>query len=127
MGVLGIGGVVIKSKDAEASKAWYRDRLGMEMNDWGGFDFLHQHSHEKFGDGARSIFSPFGQNHEYFEPSRHEIMVNLMVDNLDEILERLQAHGDSLIGEPMSESNGRFAWVMDPDGIKIELWEPVKA
>ena len=124
MSVYGVGGVFIKSKDPDARKAWYRDRLGMTLNEWGGFDFLHSASSEKFGGGARTIFSHFKADHDYFDPSPHPAMINLIVDDLDTLVEQLEAAGETMIGEPISESYGKFAWVMDPDGFKIELWQP---
>ncbi|MEO1039248.1 MAG: VOC family protein [Pseudomonadota bacterium] len=126
MAVLGVGGVFFKSTDSEATKAWYRDVLGMTPNDYGGFDFLHSASAERFGDGARSIYAMFGEDSDYFAPSDGAVMINLMVDDLDAMLERIKAAGVALEGEPQSFDYGRFAWVMNPDGVKIELWEPVK-
>ena len=77
-----------------------------------------------FGEGARTIFARFESGSDYFEPSAQTFMINLIVSDLDALLERIAASGTDLIGEPQSFDYGRFAWVMDPDGVKIELWEP---
>lgn len=123
--VIGLGGVFLRCADPEATKAWYRDVLGLPVNDHGGFDFAHADSAERFGPGARTIFAPFAADTDYFAPSDLPFMINLMVDDLDGMIERLRDHGVALIGTPESHDYGRFAWVMDPDGRKIELWQPV--
>ncbi len=125
MAVLGVGGVFIKCADPEASKAWYRDVLGLEPNQYGGFDFLHSGSAEAFGSGGRTIFAHFEADADYFAPSEKPFMINLMVDDLDAHLKRLEEHGVPLEGEPQSFDYGKFAWVMDPNGIKLELWQPL--
>lgn len=124
MAVLGVGGVFIKCADPDATKAWYRDVLSLEPNDYGGFDFLHSGSAEAFGPGGRTIFAPFDQGDDYFAPSTQPFMINLMVDDLAAHLKRLKEKGVPLEGEPQTFDYGTFAWVMDPNGIKIELWEP---
>lgn len=127
MAVLGVGGVFFKCKNPKATNAWYREVLGMEPNDYGGFDFLHRTSADRFEDGARSIYAVFEAESAYFAPSNEAVMINLMVDDLDALLARIKAAGVALDGEPESFDYGRFAWIMNPDGVKIELWEPVKA
>lgn len=125
MAVLGVGGVFIKCADPDASKAWYRDVLGLEPNQYGGFDFLHSGSAEAFGSGGRTIFAQFAHDADYFAPSERPFMLNLMVDDLDAHLKRLEDHGVALEGGPQSFDYGKFAWVMDPNGIKLELWQPL--
>ena len=125
MAVLGVGGVFIKCEDPEASKAWYRDVLGLEPNQYGGFDFLHGASAEAFGGGGRTIFSHFEEAVEYFGPSEKPFMINLMVDDLDAMIARLEGKGVALVGGPETYDYGKFAWIMDPDGIKLELWQPL--
>lgn len=125
MAVLGVGGVFFKCADPEASKAWYADVLGMEPNDYGGFDFLHSGSAEAFGPGGRTIFAKFAEDTDYFAPSQKPFMINLMVDDLDAHIARAKKHGVELEGEPQSFDYGKFAWIMDPNGIKIELWQPM--
>lgn len=126
MAVLGVGGVFFKSPDPEAAKAWYRDVLGMKPNDYGGYDFLHGDSAAAFDTRARTIFAHFEAGSDYFAPSEHPFMINLMVDDLDALLARLDEKGVPLAGEPEDYDYGRFAWVIGPDGVKIELWQPLK-
>ncbi|KAA5805237.1 VOC family protein [Alkalicaulis satelles] len=125
--VMGVGGVFVKSADPEATRRWYAQALGLERNEYGEFDFRHTASAEAWRDGARTIFARFNADTTYFDPSPHPVMINLMVDDLDAVMARLASHGVALIGEPEDYPYGRFAWVMDPDGVKIELWQPVHA
>lgn len=127
MAVLGVGGVFIKCADPEQSKAWYRDVLGLKPDDYGGFTFLHSNSADAFGPGGRTIFAQFGDDTDYFAPSEKPFMINLMVDDLDAHLKRFAHHGVPLEGEPQSFDYGKFAWVIDPNGIKLELWQPLAA
>jgi predicted enzyme related to lactoylglutathione lyase len=127
MAVIGVGGVFVKSADPAATRAWYQDVLGMSLNEYGEFDFRHRRSADRFEDGARTIFARFDAASTYFDPSPHPIMINLMVDDLDAILARLADRGVPLVAEPETYPYGRFAWIMDPDGVKLELWESVRA
>jgi len=122
-----VGGVFVKSADPAATRAWYQDVLGMSLNEYGEFDFRHRRSADRFEDGARTIFARFDAASTYFDPSPHPIMINLMVDDLDAILARLADRGVPLVAEPETYPYGRFAWIMDPDGVKLELWESVRA
>jgi predicted enzyme related to lactoylglutathione lyase len=119
--VLGVGGVFFKSKDPGKVVAWYRDVLGLEMQDWGGAfispDAMAAHP------GAGTVFSAFEAETTYFEPSTRDFMINLAVDDLDAILARCAEHGVEATVLP-DEPNGRFAHVLDPEGTKIELWQP---
>jgi predicted enzyme related to lactoylglutathione lyase len=119
--VIGVGGVFFKANDPAALASWYTEVLGLEMEDWGGTvfrpDAMAAHP------GAATIFSPFASDTDYFAPSTREFMINLAVDDLDGILARCAAHGveAKLVGDDV---NGRFAHLVDPDGTKIELWQP---
>ncbi|MEO1101405.1 MAG: VOC family protein [Pseudomonadota bacterium] len=124
--VIGLGGIFFLCKDVEATRGWYTRTLGIEMNDFGGAMFLHADSARHFPKGAMTIWSPFQGDSDYFKPSASDFMMNLMVDSLDEVVAKLEAEGVPLEGERMDEPYGRFAWVMDPDGRKIELWEPAE-
>ena len=124
--VVGFGGVFFLCADVEATREWYRTVLGMEIDDYGGASFLHADTAALFPRGARTIWAPFKSDSEYFKPSSSDFMMNLMVDDLDAILERIKAAGVDPEGEPLAESYGKFAWVMDPDGRKIELWQPIE-
>ena len=118
--VLGVGGVFFKAEDPAALNRWYRDVLGLEMETWGIFitpEAMAAHP------GAGTVFSPFEAATTYFEPSPKAFMVNLAVDDLDGILARCAEHGVEATVLP-DEPNGRFAHILDPEGMKIELWEP---
>lgn len=124
--VIGVGGIFFLCSDVGATREWYARVLGMSMNDYGGADFLHGDAAAKFPQGARTIWAPFKAGSDYFKPSDSDFMINLMVDDMDGVLARLEAEGVPLEGDPMEESYGRFAWIMDPDGRKIELWQPTE-
>lgn len=117
-GVLGIGGVFFKVEDGDALRAWYRDVLGFAITDWGGAMFRHP---------ARgySLWSPFAADSGYFAPSTQPFMINLIVEDMDGVLARAAQAGVEPLGRDDSDPGGRFAWLLDPAGIKIELWEPL--
>lgn len=120
--ILGIGGVFFKAKDKAALNAWYQDVLGMPINDWGGAfllpDVMAAHP------GAGTVFSAFDEETDYFAPSAKDFMINLAVDDLAAILERCKASGVEPVKMFDDEPNGRFAHIIDPEGNKIELWQP---
>jgi predicted enzyme related to lactoylglutathione lyase len=122
--VTGIGGVFIKSKgDHAALAAWYEKHLGMALEDWGGA--ILRWPDDKAGDGGLTVWSLAGKDSNWFSPSTSSFMINYRVDNLGEMLEQLRAGGVEVIQGPESAENGKFAWIMDPDGNKVELWEPM--
>ncbi|NIA68962.1 VOC family protein [Pelagibius litoralis] len=123
--VLGLGGLFMACADPEATKAWYARVLGLQANDYGGFDFLQQQAVEAFPGAARTVFAPFDAKSDYFAPSTLPFMLNLMVDDLDGMLARAKAGGVEPVQPGEDYDYGRFAWLMDPDGRKVELWEPV--
>ena len=118
--ITGLGGVFIKSKDPKALAAWYRDVLGIQMEPWGGAMLRY----DAPGHPPVIVFNPFPANTHYFEPSKRELMLNFAVDDLDAFVARLKAKGVEILKRDDADSSGRFAWIMDPDGTKIELWEP---
>lgn len=122
--VIGLGGVFLACADPEATKTWYREVLGLSVNDYGGFHFDHRESAAAFDAGARTIFAPFPEGADYFAPSTLPFMVNLMVDDLDAVLARAEAAGVAQLQPAESHDYGRFAWLLDPDGRKLELWQP---
>lgn len=124
--IIGVGGIFLHSPDPEALMAWYADVLGLTINDYGGADFLHADSGKAFPQGARTIFTAFKDDTDYFKPSDKSFMINLMIDDMDSMLAHLKDKGVSLVDEPQDFDYGRFAWVMDPDGTKIELWQPIE-
>jgi predicted enzyme related to lactoylglutathione lyase len=119
--VLGIGGVFFKAADPPAVRAWYARVLGFEISEWGGVIW----PHPTVGKGTWSVF---GADSEHFAPSDAPFMVNYIVDDIDGVLAKAKAEGADPVGEPMNDNvYGRFAWLMDPAGVKVELWEPVRA
>jgi catechol 2,3-dioxygenase-like lactoylglutathione lyase family enzyme len=114
--VLGIGGVFVKSRDPDALRAWYRDMLGLEIHDWGGAQL-------PSGAQAYSVWSAFRADTAYFAPSDREFMINLRVDDLDELLARLRALGARVLDRREDGGDGKFGYVVDPDGTLLELWQ----
>jgi predicted enzyme related to lactoylglutathione lyase len=119
--VIGVGGIFFKSKDPAALTKWYADILGMPAQDWGGILLMPEPmaAHP----GAATVFAPFKQDTKYFEPSTKDFMINLAVDDLDAVLASCAKHGvEAKVLPP--EPNGKFAHISDPEGTRIELWEP---
>ncbi len=118
--VLGVGGVFFKSDDVAALRAWYATVLGLEVGDWGAY-----FTPAMVADlpGAGTVFSPFSATTDYFAPSVHDFMINFVVDDLDGVLARAAAAGVSPV-KRQEEAYGRFAHILDPEGRKIELWQP---
>jgi predicted enzyme related to lactoylglutathione lyase len=114
--VLGLGGVFFKAKDPAALMEWYRRVLGLEVQDWG-VQFAR-------ADRGYGVWAPFKADTDYFAPSPHGFMINLMVDDLDGMLAMAKKEGVEPLGRMEDDANGRFAWVLDPEGIKVELWQP---
>ena len=119
--VLGIGGIFFKSKDPAGLLNWYRDVIGLELQDWGGVLLFPQAMADHAG--AATVFSPFKQDTKYFEPSTKDFMINFAVDDLEAILASCAKHGVEAKVMP-DEPNGRFAHISDPEGTRIELWQP---
>jgi predicted enzyme related to lactoylglutathione lyase len=114
--VLGIGGVFFKAVDPKALSDWYARVLGLEIAAWGGAKFAHPRT------GA-TVWAPFPADSTYFDPSPYAFMINLIVDDLEGVLARAKAEGVEPL-DRKDEFNGRFAWLLDPAGVKVELWEP---
>ena len=114
--VTGLGGIFFVSKDTDASRAWYRDKLGID----GPYGPQMEFSEDK-KERPYSLLSAFSDG-KYFQPSTAPFMINLRVDDLDEFVVELKAKGVEVL-DSVDEGYGKFAWVMDPDGIKVELWE----
>jgi catechol 2,3-dioxygenase-like lactoylglutathione lyase family enzyme len=118
--VLGIGGVFFKASDPSALQDWYRRVLGFDISEWGGAVF-------RPPDGGSQAWNPFAADTEHFAPSDLPFMINLTVDDLDGVLAKAAAEGVEPTGRQDDDSFGKFAWVMDPNGLKVELWEPAAA
>jgi catechol 2,3-dioxygenase-like lactoylglutathione lyase family enzyme len=117
--ITAIGGVFFHSADPQALAAWYRDKLGLKIEDWGGAMVGAE------GNGPpHGVWAPFNKDTGYFKPSSREFMINFAVDDLDGFLAGLEAKGIEVQGRQEMEGMGKFAWILDPDGTKIEFWEP---
>jgi predicted enzyme related to lactoylglutathione lyase len=122
--ITGIGGVFFKSKgDSAALAAWYRKHLGMALADFGGT--ILKWPDDKAEDRGLTVWHVADRDSQWFSPSDSSFMIDYRVDNLDELLAQLRADGVAVTGGPESHENGKFAWIMDPDGNKVELWEPM--
>lgn len=120
--VTGIGGIFFKSKDPKALAQWYRDHLGMNVEKWGGVVFRWADDPSE-GRGT-TVWGPFKDSTKYFEPSASPFMINLRVADLHALLKVLRAEGCQVLDKVVESEDGRFGYVMDPDGNKLELWEP---
>ena len=120
--ILGLGGLFFKSPDPDATRAWYTRVLGIEFESWGGVVFRPEVAAAH--PGAATVFSPFKASTDHFAPSDASFMINLIVDDLDAILSRCAEQGVNPVQHLPDEAMGHFAQIMDPDGRKIELWEP---
>jgi predicted enzyme related to lactoylglutathione lyase len=121
--VTGIGGVFFKSKGAGPAVAeWYRKHLGLQLEDWGGA--ILKWPDDKAEDRGLTVWNVAGKDSRWFSPSESSFMINYRVDDLGALLAQLRADGIEVVGGPESHENGKFAWIMDPDGTKVELWEP---
>jgi len=121
--VTGIGGVFFKSKGKGADLAeWYRKHLGLALEDFGGA--ILRWPDDKAEDQGLTVWSVANQESKWFAPSTSSFMINYRVDDLGALLEQLRAAGVKIVQGPESHENGKFAWIMDPDDNKIELWEP---
>jgi predicted enzyme related to lactoylglutathione lyase len=123
--VTGIGGIFFKTKTDRAVLAdWYRKHLGVQLEEFGGAIF--RWPDDKGEDGGLTVWHVADASSKWFHPSDAAFMINYRVDDLDEMLEDLRAGGVQVVGGPESHENGTFAWIIDPDGNKVELWQPMK-
>lgn len=119
--VTGLGGIFFKAKDNKKMYEWYKTHLGIDSKDWGGMFKWKDFETDKKSYTAWSIFK---DNTKYLDPSKKSMMINYRVDNLEKLLAVLKDEGVTIIGEPEISEYGKFGWIMDPEGNKIELWEP---
>jgi len=118
--VTGIGGIFVKSKDPKRLAQWYRDALGLDVASWGGAAL----AFDAPGHPPKISWAAFPESSDHMSPSRREFMVNFAVDDMDAIIARLTAMGVPVLKRSDDDPFGRFAWIQDPDGTKIELWQP---
>ena len=121
--VTGIGGVFFKTQDPKATREWYKTHLGLATDDYG-CTFLWK---DEKGNKCSTQWSPFKEDTNYFEPSKKEFMMNFRVENLEELLKVLKEEGVTIVGKMQEFEYGKFGWILDPDGNKIELWEPLNS
>jgi predicted enzyme related to lactoylglutathione lyase len=123
--VTGLGGIFFKTQNRDTMRAWYARHLGIESESWGGqFEWRDKDYPEKL---CLTAWSPFDGATDYFQPSEKEFMINYRVENLVDLLNELKKEGVEVLGEIQEFDYGKFGWIMDPEGRKIELWEPIDA
>lgn len=121
--VTGIGGIFFFSEDPEKARQWYAENLGLAVNDYGSsFEFRNAHRPEEIN---YLQWSPFKKASEYFAPSKKEFMINYRVQNIEGLVEKLKANGVTIVDSIENFDYGKFVHIMDHEGNKIELWEPV--
>jgi len=116
--VTGLGGVFYKVADTAATTKWYQDNLGVG-GEWGAMFPFKSDDPEGY-----SLLSPFKSETDYFAPSTEKFMINLRVDDLDGMIADLTAKGIAILGR-QDEDYGKFAWIVDPDGVKVELFQQI--
>ncbi|MBK9257337.1 MAG: VOC family protein [Saprospiraceae bacterium] len=121
--VSGIGGIFFKTNDPQATKDWYAKHLGLNTDQWGAvFRFRKMEDPDKTG---YLQWSPMEKSTDYFAPSDQEFMINYRVEDIENLVELLKAEGVTICDEIESYDYGKFVHILDQDGRKIELWEPV--
>ena len=121
--VTGIGGIFFRAKNPKASREWYGKNLGLAITEYGSsFEFRNANRPDEIN---YLSWSPFAEDTEYFAPSEKEFMVNYRVQNIEGLVENLKANGVTVVDEITTYDYGKFVHIMDNDGNKIELWEPV--
>ena len=119
--VTGIGGIFFKSNDPKALGAWYRDHLGLDVSNWGGAIFNWGGAQSEKG---KTVWSAFKSDTKYFEPGTAAFMINYRVADLHALLAALKSEGCNVVDKTEESEHGKFGWVIDPEGNKVELWEP---
>ena len=119
--VTGLGGFFFKTKDPDAIKNWYKEHLGIPVDQYG-WTFWWK---DENGNKCSTQWSPFKEDTKYFSPSDKPFMMNFRVADLEGLLEVLRDEGVTVVGEMETYDYGKFGWIPDPEGNKIELWEPV--
>lgn len=121
--ITGLGGIFFKSDDPTKLKKWYESNLGLPCDEYGHmFSWRQPENPEKTGYTQLSMFE---KNTTYLDPGKKDFMINFRVDDLEAVILHLKENGMEVVGEIESYEYGKFGWVMDPEGNKLELWEPV--
>ncbi len=119
--VLGVGGIFFKSINPEKLARWYATTLGVPVeSEWNGASL----APARLPEGAYTVWAPFKQDTNYFEPGDQTFMINLIVDNVAEALDQVRRAGGRVVGDMEELEYGTFGWFVDPDGNKVELWTP---
>ncbi len=118
--ITGVGGVFFRSKDPTALMHWYRDVLGIPLESWGGAVLRY----DAPGHPPVVVVNAFDETGDYMAPSTRPYMLNFAVDDMDAFVRRLEGKGVKLLKRDDSDPSGKFAWILDPEGTKIELWQP---
>ena len=122
--VTGIGGVFFKAKDPRILRTWYQEKLGIAMQDGASFGlFLWRERQDSSREGT-TVWGLFPETTKYFAPSSAPFMINYRVRHLEAMLAQLRALGVTVDPKVVDDFNGKFAWIVDPEGNKSELWEP---
>jgi len=121
--VTGIGGIFFNAKDPVALRAWYKTHLGIDVQEWGGAAFRWADDDDKPTTGT-TIWSIGGADGDYFAPSKSSFMINYRVADLHGVLQALRGEGCNVLEKVDDSEYGKFGWVMDPEGNKVELWQP---
>ncbi|MGB8115982.1 MAG: VOC family protein [Candidatus Sulfotelmatobacter sp.] len=121
--ILGIGGVFFKSANRDQTREWYAKHLGLV--DKGQGAMLPWREHDDPQKEHVTVWTVFPASTKYFDPSPAPFMINYIVDDMDALLDRLKQEGVKIDAKRMDESYGRFAWIYDSDGNKLELWQPL--
>ena len=117
--ITGLGGVFVTSKDPKALAKWYKEVLGIALEPWGGAILRY----DAPGHPAMALWNAMPETSDEIAPSRRDFMINFAVDDLDAFVARLETKGVKILGR-QGDKTGKFAWILDPDGTKIELWQP---
>jgi predicted enzyme related to lactoylglutathione lyase len=121
--VTGIGGIFFKAKDAKALQAWYKRHLGIDVQEWGGTAFTWTDADGK-PTGGSTVWSVGPEDGDQFGPSKASFMINYRVEDLNGLVSVLKAEGCNVLDNISDSEYGKFAWVIDPEGNKVELWQP---
>jgi predicted enzyme related to lactoylglutathione lyase len=121
--VTGIGGIFFKAKDADTLRAWYKEHLGIDVQNWGGTAFTWTDANGN-PTGGMTVWSVAPETSNQFAPSNAPFMINYRVEDLYAVVAALKAEGCNVLDKIDDSDYGKFAWVIDPEGNKVELWQP---